>query len=135
MVICAGLGITEQNFEVLAAKYYDNVFYDTVEFQLDLKRFAYLKRLFNYYYKTNDLKDRLIINHLVVIYNLWSKAATPMLFVKLSGYESLLKTFLVYMERMPDKIEEIGMDKRTIISKEIEIDYSVLKVLVDNERQ
>lgn len=135
MVICAGLGITEQNFEILAAKHYDNVFYDTVEFQLDLKRFAYLKRLFNYYYKTKDLKDRLIVNHLVVIYNLWSKAATPMLFVKLSGYETLLKTFLVYMERMPDKIEEIGMDRRTVISKDIEIDYSVLKMLVDNEQQ
>lgn len=129
------VGLTEQNFDIFAARHYDNVFYDTIEFQLDLKRFAYIKRLFNLYLKTGELKDRLIINHLVIIYNLWSSAATPMLFVKLRGYESILKTFLVFMERMPERILGVGLEKRDIFNEDIDIDYNIMKVLTSNEQQ
>lgn len=126
------LCLTEANFQLYAAKYYDNIFYDVIEFQEDLKRFAYVKRLFNNYQKTGDLKDRLIINHIVIIYNMWPVIATPMLFLKLRGYESLLKTFLTYMERMPDEIVGIGLDQRNIISKDIAIDPLVLERLKAN---
>lgn len=123
------IGLTEANFLLFAAKQYDNIFYDTLEFQEDLKRFAYIKRLFNQYQRGGELKERLILNHLVVIYNMWPQGATPMLFVKLKGYESLLKTFLTFMERMPEQIVGIGVEHRTIISAEISIDEKVYNLL------
>lgn len=123
------IGLTEANFLIFAAKNYDSVFYDTLEFQEDLKRFAYLKRLLNQYRKGGELKERLILNHLVVIYNMWSAAATPMLFVKLKGYEQILKTFLVFMERMPEVINGIGLEQRTIESADIPVDQEVLEKL------
>lgn len=124
--------LTEANFQLYAAKYYDNIFYDVIEFQEDLKRFAYVKRLFNYYQKTGDLKDRLILNHLVIIYNMWPVIATPMLFLKLKGYETILKTFLTYMERMPDEISGIGLEQRTIINQDIALDNTILEILKKN---
>lgn len=126
------IGLTEQNFLLFAAKHYDNVFYDTTEFQEDLKRFAYIKRLFNHYNKLNELKDRLIINHLVIIFNMWSTAAIPMLFVKLEGYEVILKTFLTFMERMPNEIKGIGLNRREIKSSEIPIDENIMRLLKSN---
>ena len=123
------IGLNEANFVLFAAKHYDNIFYDTGEFQEDLKRFAYLKRLFNQYRRTGELKERLILNHIVVIYNMWPIGATPMLFLKLHGYEDLVKTFLTFMDRMPDQISGIGLENRTILSADINIDNHVLEVL------
>lgn len=123
------ISLTEANFQLYAAKYYDNVFYDVIEFQEDLKRFAYIKRLFNSYRKTGDLKERLILNHIIVIYNMWPNIATSMLFLKLRGYEDILKSILIYMERMPDVIIGIGLEKRTILSKDIVGDEYVIGAL------
>jgi len=64
--------LDETNFVLYAAKHYDNPHcYDTLEFYDDLNRFKYLKRLFNRYEETGELKDRLIINHLTIIYNIF----------------------------------------------------------------
>lgn len=123
------IGLSEANFLIFAAKWYDNVFYDTFEFQEDLKRFAYVKKLFNQYQKSGDLKERLIINHLVVIFNMWSEGAIPMLFLKLKGYESLLKTFLLYMDRMPESVVGIGIEQRTINNSDIPLDINVMNCL------
>lgn len=123
------IGLTEANFTIFAAKHYDSIFYDTIEFQEDMKRFAYVKRLFNQYRRGGELKERLILNHLVVIYNMWPLGATPMLFVKLKGYEDLLKTFLTFMERMPDSIVGIGVEHRTIYSSDIVENQEVLEAL------
>lgn len=127
------VGLTEQNFLIFAAKHYENIFYDTLEFQEDLKRFAYIKRLFNHYQKLGELKDRLIINHLVIIFNMWPNGSIPMLFVKLKGHEILLKTFLTYMERMPNQVKGIGIDNRTINNSDIELDLDVLRKIGINE--
>lgn len=126
------IGLHEGNFLIFASKHYDNVFYDTIEFQEDLKRFAYIKRLFNQYQKDGDIKERLVLNHLVIIFNMWPIGALPMLFVKLKGYEVLLKTFLTYMERMPEKIDGIGFGQKSIVNKEIPIDEYVLNILNKN---
>lgn len=76
------------------------------ELEDDLKRFKYLKRLFNRYEKTGEPNERLIINHLVLLYNVFGKETTEMLFYKLEEkYWSNLKTFLVYLNRMP--LEEV----------------------------
>ena len=60
--------LTDSNFQIFAAKYYDNpVCFDTEEFLDDLKRFKYLKRLFLKYHETGEFKIRLILNHITVI--------------------------------------------------------------------
>ena len=83
-LLIMNLDLTEDNFTLYAIKHYDNPACKGIaEFNDDLKRFRYLKRLFNKYTAGKDLKERLILNHLVVIYNLFgAEAATKMLFFK-----------------------------------------------------
>lgn len=117
------IGLNDANFMIFAAKHYDNIFYDTYEFQEDLKRFAYVKRLFNHYLRNNELKERLIINHLVVIFNMWPTGAIPMLFLKLDKYKQILKTFLVFMGRLPIEAPEYS---------DINIDFNLMEYLKNN---
>lgn len=96
--------LTEENFAIYAIKHYDNPACKGLsEFEDDLKRFRYLKRLFRKYTAGKGLKERLILNHLVVIYNLFGpEAATEMLFFKIEPlYWSQLKTFIVFLSCMP----------------------------------
>jgi len=117
--------ISESNYLLFAAQHYDSVFPDTLEFYEDLKRVVYIKRLFNIYIERGELKERLIINHLIILYNMFGNNTTAMLFFKLAGYESLLKTFLTFINRMPDRIDGIGLPPRTIIDCDIPIDVEV----------
>lgn len=125
------IGLNEANFLLFAAQHYDSIFPDTVEFIDDLKRFAYVKRLFNQYKEKGVLKERLILNHIIIIFNMWGSAAIPMLFLKMSGSETCLKTILTYMQLMPDKIENIGLEKNTFINKDIPIDTNLWNKLKD----
>ena len=99
--------LNDDNFLIFAIKNYQNPSCTGMaELEDDLKRFKYLKRLFNRYEKTGEPNERLIINHLVLIYNVFGKWTTEMLFYKLEEkYWSNLKTFLVYLNRMP--LEEV----------------------------
>ena len=98
--------LTESTFLLFAAKYYDNPqCSDTSEFEEDLKRFQYLRKLFGRYRQDNDLKERLILNHLIIIYNVFGSSATNMLFMKLHEYHEYLKPFVVYLNFMPQIIE------------------------------
>jgi len=95
-----------------------------------LKRFKYLKRLLNRYKETGELKERLILNHLTVIYNVFgSTPATRLLFFKLDGYYDLLKPFLVLMGLMPNKVENIGPMNLTFNDIDIHMDERIIKVL------
>jgi hypothetical protein len=96
--------LTEDNFIMYAIRHYDNPGCKGItEFEDDLKKFRYLKRLFRKYTAGKGLKEKLIVNHLVIIYNLFgAEAATNMLFFKIEKkYWSQLKTFLVYLSYMP----------------------------------
>ena len=107
--------LTEENFLLYAIKNYDNANCRGMEeFLEDLKRFKYLKRLLRKYLSNKGLKERLILNHIIVIYNLFGvDAATKMLFFKIDKkFWSPLKTFLVFLNFMPMEI---------IVSKGIEI--------------
>ena len=101
--------LTEQNFSLFAAQCYNNPScMDVLEFQEDLNRIKYLKRLFKRYDEKGDLKERLVINHLIVIYNVFEReAATRMLVMKLDGYLHYLKPFLVMMGYWPRTIDGI----------------------------
>lgn len=120
--------LNDSNFLLYAAKYYDNPqCYDIEEFESDLKRFKYLKRLLKKYSETGDLKDRLILNHIVILYNVFGPFATNMLFFKLREYQSLLKPFIILLNYLPDKI--YGIEEKPIYTSEIAMDQNVINIL------
>ncbi len=120
--------LDESNFLLYAAKHYDNPqCLDTEEFYDDLKRFKYLKRLFGKYEESGELRERLIINHLIVLYNVFGIHATRMLFYKLDQHYSYLKPFLVLLNYMPDKV--IISADRIIYSSDIAMNQHIIDVL------
>lgn len=123
--------LSEVNFVLFAAKHYDNPnCYDTLEFYEDLNRFKYIKRLFNRYEETGELKERLIINHLTVLYNVFGvEAATMMLMLKMDGYYQYLKPFLSLLGMLPDTVPGIGMSNKTIDTTLIESNTHIVEVL------
>ena len=97
--------LTQDNINMFAMKHYDNPScVDEAEFLDDLKRFKYLKRLFRKYDTSGELKVRLIVNHIIVLSNVFGvDATTTLLFFKIEvEHWSLLKTFLVYLHFMPE---------------------------------
>ncbi|CAB4143589.1 hypothetical protein UFOVP447_184 [uncultured Caudovirales phage] len=118
--------IDDDNFVLFAAKHYDNPqCYDAEEFYDDLKRFKYLKRLFGKYEESGELRERLILNHLIILYNVFGDVATKMLFYKLDGYYSYLLPFLVLLHRLPEKVN-VG---KTIYTSDIPLDNNIVEVL------
>lgn len=95
--------LNANNYILFAIKHYENPQCVTQEdFDEDMKRFKYLKRLFKRYLKTGEIRIHLIINHLIILYNVFGEAATPLLFFKLEReYWPLLKTFLVFLNKYP----------------------------------
>ena len=119
--------LDEDSFLLYAAKYYDiRMAASSEEFYDDLKRFQHLKRLFKRYEDDNDLKVRLILNHLTVLYNCFGHATTTMLFYKLEDYHQYLKPFVVFLAFMPDVVE---YSEKKIISSEIPLDIRIIKEL------
>ena len=112
--------LTGGNYMMFALLHYDNPHCkDITEFFEDIKRLHYIRRLFKRYHDDSVLKERLIINHLVTFYNVFeNKAATRILFYKVEKeYHPVLKTFLVFLNRIPiEKYVEIGLDE-SIIAK------------------
>ena len=99
------------------------------EFKDDMKRFNYLKRLFRRYRKVDELREQLVLNHLVVLYNVFGPEVTSrMLFFKMSKDDyPALKTYLLFLSIMPDRIR--GIKGQDIISSDIPIDTRVAEVL------
>ena len=118
--------LTEDNFLTFAMHHYDNSqCYTLEEFNDDLKRFLYLKKLFSRYHNECDLKENLILNHLIVIYNIFGHEATNMLFFKIDKeYWETLTTFLVFLERMPDELPQYG-----IKLSEVKLDEYIIQTL------
>jgi len=121
--------LTEQNFSLFAAQSYNNPScMDILEFQEDLNRIKYLKRLFKRYEDKGDLKERLVINHLVVIYNVFEReAATRMLVLKLDSYLHYLKPFLIMMGYWPRTID--GINGTNIDGEGVPMDPKILEIL------
>jgi hypothetical protein len=118
--------LTDDNFLLYAMHHYDNPQCHSVqEFEEDLKRFLYLKKLFSRYKLNNDLRERLILNHIIVLYNIFGDATTNMLFHKIDkdNWKALV-TFLLYIERMPEKI-----DHPPIELSQIGVDSDIVAVL------
>lgn len=119
--------LRESTFLLYASKYYDNPHCsDVTEFEEDLKRFQYLRKLFGRYRQDADLKERLILNHLIIIYNMFGPEATNMLFMKLEEYHDLLKPFVEYLNFMPEVIQ---YEDRVINRNSIVSDLQIKEVL------
>ena len=103
--------LNEKNFLLYAMKEYNNPqCVDVDEFNDDLKKIKYIKRLLNQYISEGILKERLLLNHIIVFFNVFTtKAATRILFFKLEEEVwPMLKTFLFYLNFLPNKIESIN---------------------------
>lgn len=106
--------LDDDSFAVIAAKHYDmNKAASVEEFYEDLKRFQYLKRLFKRYEEDNELRIRLILNHLIILYNCFGPMSTNFLFMKLEEYHTYLTPFILFLNYLPDSIEYKGQVIKT----------------------
>lgn len=121
--------LNNKTFALFAAHYYDNPNCEGVdEFLEDLQRFKYLKRLFTKYISTGEIKERLVLNHIVVLYNLFGIECTRMLFLKMDGHWSVLVPFLDKLGYLPEQV--LGVGRHAIIDTyRIEQDADVVEKL------
>ena len=96
--------LTESNHVLFAIKHYENPQSVTVDdFMEDMKKFKYLKRLFKRYLNSDVLRVNLILNLLIILFNVFGEGTIPLLMYKLEHeYWSILKTFLIYLNRYPE---------------------------------
>ena len=109
--------LNEDNFQIFAIKNYENPQAITREdFEKDLNHFRYIKRLLKRYKNTGELKIHLIMNHLIILFNVFHDAAVPLLFYNLEEeLWPIVKSFLVFLKRIPEypktKVDTIDVDQ------------------------
>jgi len=112
--------LNENNYLLFAIKFYDNPQSATKEdFDNDLKKIRYIKRLLKKYKQTGELKVHLILNHLIVLFNVFNDAAIPLLFYSLDkDLWPAIKSFLIFLNRIPEypktEIDNIQEDKNCL---------------------
>ena len=119
--------LNDDNFLMYAMKEYNDIqCTDIEEFYDDLKKIKYIKRLFNIYKNNGQLKERLILNHLIVFYNVFPLlAGTRILFYKIEkSFWPMLKTFLIFLDRMPETVDSIRGE--IIRASDIQLDDGVV---------
>ena len=96
--------LNEDNFLLFAIKNYENPQAVTKEdFDKDLNHFKYIKRLLKWYKKSGELKTHLILNHFIILYNIFGEATTPMLFFKIEKeLWTCIKSFIIFLNRLPE---------------------------------
>jgi hypothetical protein len=124
--------LNKDNYLIFAIQNYNNPQAVTKDdFLDDMKRFKYIKRLLKRYKKTGTLKFNLIINHLIILYNIFNDAATPLLFYKIEKeLWSIMKTFIIFLNKLPEYpkcfIHNIPVDKDC---------YQALELIYDGKGQ
>ena len=121
--------LNDANFLIYAAKHYDNPqCHTTEEFIEDLKRIKYIKKLITRYINNGELKDRLILNHLIILSNVFPPdVLCRILYLKMKSQFGYIKPFLILLNVMPEvlynvkdeaiiKLDMIPMDERIIES-------------------
>ena len=121
--------LTNENIMLYLVKAYDKPNCIMSEFNDDMKRFNYLKRLFQRYRKYNELREQLVLNHLVVLYNVFGpEVASRALFFKVSKDDySALKTYMLFLNIMPERIR--GIKGQDIVSSNIPVDMKIAEAL------
>lgn len=121
--------LTDENILLYAIKSYENPICIMSEFEVDYRRIKYIKRLIRRYKITGELKERNILNHLIVFYNVFGvEAATRLLFFKIDKKDfNVLKSFLTFLNYMPSLV--VGIKGINILSEDIQNDDRVLEIL------
>lgn len=122
--------LNDGNFLIYAAKCYDRPHILQTEFEDDLKRIKYVKRLLRKYRQTGEFKERLVLNHVIILSNVFGvEATTNMLFFKVDQEDyPLLKTILIYLNYMPSRLN-VTFDKYYVRQEEIPVDLNIANVL------
>ena len=114
---------------IYAVKCYDKPTYIMSELKEDLKHLSYVRRLFRRYQQYGELRERLILNHIMILYNIFgTPAATRLLFYHVRPVDqAVLKTFLVALDYMPDVV--FGIRGKNILSSDLQVDLTVVAAL------
>ena len=122
--------LNDDNFLIYAAKHYDNPQCQTTEeFIEDLKRIKYIKKLLTRYTESGELKDRLILNHLIVLSNLFSSDhLCRILYLKMKNQFSYVKPFLVLLNVLPERLYDIR-NENVIYTSLIPMDERIIDIL------
>ena len=122
--------LTDENFLLFCAHYYDNSKYtSTEEFVEDLNRIKYIKKLITRYIDGDELKERLILNHIIVLNNCFgAEILCKILYLKLNAQLRFVKPFLVLLNILPDKIYNVN-DEVVIDTNLIEMDQNIVNLL------
>lgn len=128
--------LTDENWIIFAAKAYEKPFAIQAEFDEDLNRILYIKRLLSKYHSTGNLKDRLLLNHLIIFYNVFGiESSSKLLWLKLEEKDwVVIKPFLLFLNLLPKQIQ--GVRGMTIETDTIEMDQKVIDSLraLNNDR-
>ena len=112
--------LTDKNFLLFATQHYDNPQCESMdEFHEDLNRIKYIKRLLKKYKKTGVLRERLLLNHIIILQNIFGPSCcSRILFFKIEPeLHSELKTFLVFLNYLPDTLPEVEVDEIPLDNK------------------
>ncbi|CAB4181967.1 hypothetical protein UFOVP1071_99 [uncultured Caudovirales phage] len=122
--------LSDDNFLIYCAKHYDNPqCHSTEEFIEDLKRIKYIKKLITRYIDSGELKDRLILNHLIILYNVFgAEHMARILYLKMRVQFSYIKPFLILLGVLPEKIYNIR-DEAVINTDSIQMDAVIVQAL------
>jgi len=121
--------LTDDNFMIFCAKAYDNpTMHSTNEFIEDLDRIKYIKKLFTRYVETGELKERLILNHLITLHNCFGSSLARILYLKFPNHFQLIKPFLVLLNALPKTIHKVN-NKEIIYTDDIAMDPGIVKAL------
>ena len=122
--------ITDKNFLLFCASHYDNYQYaSTDEFFEDIRRIKYIKKLLTRYEQSGELKERLILNHIIVLNNCFGPEVLPkILFLKLKTKMHMIKPFLLFLNILPDYVYNVG-DQSIIETSTIKMDQNIINCL------
>ena len=121
--------LTDKNFLLFCAKHYDNPVYDSEEFFEDLNRLKYVKKLITRYTDNGELKERLILNHIIILNNCFGpEALCKILYLKLKDQMKFIKPFLILLNILPDKIYNVN-DEKIVYTDTIEMDALIVAKL------
>ena len=122
--------LNDDTFLLYCAQHYDNVnCHTTQEFLEDLKRLKYIKKLLTRFQQGSVLKERLILNHIIILSNVFGPAVTSkLLFFKLKMYLPQVKPFLIYLNILPDRLYNVG-DCDVVWTDDIPMDQRIIDLL------
>lgn len=122
--------LNNDNFLLFCAKHYrTNLCSSTKDFKEDINRIKYIQKLITRYEESGILKERLILNHIIILSNVFpAEICSKIILFKLEKYSKYIKPFLIFLSLLPDKLYNIG-DKEVLITDSLEMDLGIINIL------